>query len=166
MAATMLGQGKNVWQAEIDAAAELADFLRFNCAFAQDLVHCVQPTENSAGTWNRLDYRPLEGFVLAVSPFNFTAIGGNLACAPALMGNVVIWKPSDGAILSNYLVLEVLMEAGLPAGVIQFLPGPAPLLCSVLCFRFPFRRPPLSIQTLPDCTLRAVRGSFVNSTSK
>ena len=120
--ATMLGQGKNVWQAEIDAAAELADFWRFNCAFAEE-IYSKQPSHNSPTIWNRLEYRPLEGFVVAFSPFNFTAIGGNLPSAPALMGNVVLWKPSDSAILSNYLVFNILREAGLPDGVIQFLPG-------------------------------------------
>ena len=124
MAATMLGQGKNVWQAEIDAAAELADFWRFNCAFAEQ-IYAEQPIKNAPGTWNRVEYRALEGFVLAISPFNFTAIGGNLCSAPALMGNVVLWKPSASAILSNYIVYEILMEAGLPPGVIQFIPGPA-----------------------------------------
>jgi 1-pyrroline-5-carboxylate dehydrogenase len=122
MAATMLGQGKNAWQAEIDAAAELVDFLRFNVKYAEDL-YSQQPTLNTAGVWNRLEFRPLEGFVYAVSPFNFTAIGGNLPAAPALMGNVVIWKPSDYAIASNYLVYQILLEAGLPAGVVQFVPG-------------------------------------------
>ena len=122
MAATMLGQGKNAWQAEIDAAAELCDFLRFNVRYAEEL-YAVQPPYNSAGVWNRLEFRPLEGFVYAVSPFNFTAIGGNLPAAPALMGNVVIWKPSDYAIASNYLVYQILVEAGLPPGVIQFVPG-------------------------------------------
>lgn len=92
MAATMLGQGKNAWQAEIDSAAELADFWRFNCQYAAE-IYANQPTMNAGGTWNRMEYRPLEGFVVAYSPFNFTAIGGNLACAPALMGNVVLWKP-------------------------------------------------------------------------
>ena len=103
MAATMLGQGKNAWQAEIDAAAELADFLRFNVAYAEEL-YAQQPTKHTNGVWNRVEYRPLEGFVYAVSPFNFTAIGGNLACAPALMGNVVLWKPSPSALASNYLL--------------------------------------------------------------
>ncbi|KAH6584078.1 hypothetical protein BASA60_001119 [Batrachochytrium salamandrivorans] len=93
LAATMLGQGKNAWQAEIDAAAELADFWRFNCKYAAD-IYAEQPPKNSPLLWNRVEYRPLEGFVVAYSPFNFTAIGGNLACAPALMGNVVLWKPS------------------------------------------------------------------------
>ena len=122
MAATMLGQGKNAWQAEIDAAAELCDFLRFNVKYAEEL-YSQQPPFNSAGVWNRLEFRALEGFVYAVSPFNFTAIGGNLPAAPALMGNVVIWKPSDYAIASNWLVYQILLEAGLPPGVIQFCPG-------------------------------------------
>lgn len=124
MAATILGQGKNAWQAEIDAAAELVDFWRFNCAFAAQ-IYSEQPPKNSPGTWNRVEYRPLEGFVVAISPFNFTAIGGNLSSAPALMGNVVLWKPSSSAILSNYIIHNVLMEAGLPDGVIQFIPGPS-----------------------------------------
>ena len=121
MAATMLGQGKNAWQAEIDAAAELIDFLRFNVKYANEL-YSIQPPMNAKGVWNRTEYRPLEGFVFAITPFNFTAIGGNLAAAPALMGNVVLWKPSPSAVLSNYLVYKVLEEAGLPKGVIQFLP--------------------------------------------
>ncbi|PWN32703.1 putative delta-1-pyrroline-5-carboxylate dehydrogenase [Meira miltonrushii] len=124
MAATMLGQGKNIWQAEIDAAAESCDFLRFGIKYMHQL-YSIQPPENSAGVWNRVEYRPLEGFVLAVSPFNFTAIGINLAAAPAMVGNVVIWKPSPMAVYSNYLMLQILHEAGLPAGVIQFCPGPA-----------------------------------------
>ena len=124
MAATMLGQGKNVWQAEIDAAAELCDFWRFNCQYAAQ-IYSEQPPRNAQHVWNRVEYRPLEGFVLAVSPFNFTAIGGNLCSAPALMGNVVIWKPAPSAVYSNYLVYKILMEAGLPDGVIQFVPGDA-----------------------------------------
>lgn len=122
MAATMLGQGKNAWQAEIDAAAELADFFRFNVSYAEEL-YAQQPVHNSPGVWNRLEYRPLEGFVYAVSPFNFTAIAGNLPGAPALMGNVVVWKPSDYAMASNWLVYNILLEAGLPKDVIQFVPG-------------------------------------------
>ncbi|KAI5855634.1 Aldehyde/histidinol dehydrogenase [Tricharina praecox] len=124
MAATMLGQGKNAWQAEIDAAAELADFLRFNVKFAEEL-YAQQPPKNASNVWNRVEYRPLEGFVYAVSPFNFTAIGGNLPAAPALMGNVVVWKPSPGALCSNYLVYQILLEAGLPPNVIQWCPGDA-----------------------------------------
>ncbi|GAA6049468.1 hypothetical protein JCM3770_007354 [Rhodotorula araucariae] len=122
-AATMLGQGKNVWQAEIDAAAELIDFFRFGAAQVEQLYH-GQPTENSAGTWNRVEYRPLEGFVFAVTPFNFTAISGNLVGAPALVGNVLVWKPSPMATYSSWLVLQILLEAGLPKNVIQFLPTP------------------------------------------
>jgi 1-pyrroline-5-carboxylate dehydrogenase len=124
MAATMLGQGKNAWQAEIDAAAELVDFLRFNVQYAQDL-YAQQPVHNSPGVWNRVEYRALEGFVYAITPFNFTAIAGNLPAAPALMGNVVVWKPSPGAMASNWLLYKILLEAGLPANVIQFVPGDA-----------------------------------------
>jgi len=122
MAATMLGQGKNAWQAEIDSAAELVDFLRFNVQYAEEL-YAQQPAHNSPGVWNRVEYRPLEGFVYAVTPFNFTAIAGNLPGAPALMGNVVVWKPSDSAIASNWLLYNILLEAGLPKNVIQFIPG-------------------------------------------
>ncbi|KAH7133659.1 Aldehyde/histidinol dehydrogenase [Dactylonectria macrodidyma] len=122
MAATMLGQGKNAWQAEIDSAAELADFFRFNVHYAEQLYN-TQPEHNSPNVWNRLEYRPLEGFVYAVSPFNFTAIAGNLPGAPALLGNVVVWKPSDFSIASNWLVYQILLEAGLPKDVIQFVPG-------------------------------------------
>lgn len=122
MAATMLGQGKNAWQAEIDAAAETADFFRFAVHYAQELLS-QQPAHNAPGVWNRLEYRPLEGFVYAVSPFNFTAISGNLAGIPAIMGNVVLWKPSDNAVAAGYLLYKILLEAGLPKDVIQFVPG-------------------------------------------
>jgi 1-pyrroline-5-carboxylate dehydrogenase len=122
-AATMLGQGKTVFQAEIDSACELIDFWRYNAAFAER-VYQEQP-ESAPGMWNRTDHRPLEGFVYAITPFNFTAIGGNLPTAPALMGNVAVWKPSHTALLSNYYVMRVLEEAGLPPGVINFLPGDA-----------------------------------------
>ena len=131
MATTMLGQGKNAWQAEIDAAAELCDFLRFNVQYAQEL-YAQQPVHNSPGVWNRVEYRPLEGFVYAITPFNFTAIGGNLPCAPALMGNVVVWKPSPSAIASNYVIYKILLEAGLPPNVIQFVPGDAVEVTSVV----------------------------------
>ncbi|OJJ45364.1 hypothetical protein ASPZODRAFT_17581 [Penicilliopsis zonata CBS 506.65] len=124
MALTMHGQGKNAWQAEIDAAAELCDFFRFGVKYAEEL-YAQQPVHHASGVWNRVEYRPLEGFVYAVSPFNFTAIGGNLAGAPALMGNVVVWKPSPSAIASNWLVHQILLEAGLPKNVIQFVPGDA-----------------------------------------
>jgi 1-pyrroline-5-carboxylate dehydrogenase len=120
-AATMLGQGKTAYQAEIDSSCELIDFLRFNVQFAFEIAQ-GQPLD-AAGVRNRLEYRPLEGFIYAVTPFNFTAIGGNLALAPALMGNVVLWKPAATACLSNYLFMELLEEAGLPPGVINFVPG-------------------------------------------
>jgi 1-pyrroline-5-carboxylate dehydrogenase len=122
-AATMLGQSKTSHQAEIDAACELIDFLRFNVHYAERILH-EQPG-SSTHAWNRMDYRPLEGFVYAVTPFNFTSIGGNLPTAPAILGNVVLWKPSATASLSNWLFYELLLEAGLPPGVIQFVPGDA-----------------------------------------
>jgi 1-pyrroline-5-carboxylate dehydrogenase len=121
-AATMLGQSKTVYQAEIDAACELADFWRFNVYFARRIFD-EQPI-SPPGMWNRLEYRGIEGFVFAVSPFNFTAIGGNLPTCPALMGATAIWKPATTAIYSNWVIMKVLREAGLPAGVIQFLPFP------------------------------------------
>ena len=129
-AATMLGQAKTVFQSEIDAACELIDFWRFNVAYARELYQ-EQP-QNSHGVWNHLEYRPLEGFVYAVSPFNFTAIGGNLSTAPVLMGGVSIWKPASSAMLSAHYVMRVLMEAGLPPGVINFLPGSAAMITDTL----------------------------------
>ncbi|XP_073173151.1 delta-1-pyrroline-5-carboxylate dehydrogenase, mitochondrial isoform X2 [Lepidochelys kempii] len=121
LAKTMIGQGKTVIQAEIDAAAELIDFFRFNAKYALELENS-QPVSVPIST-NSMVYRGLEGFVAAVSPFNFTAIGGNLAGAPALMGNVVLWKPSDAAMLSNFTVYKILLEAGLPPNIIQFVPA-------------------------------------------
>ncbi len=121
VAATMLGQSKTAYQAEIDAASEMIDFWRFNTYFAQELYH-EQPA-SSPGMWNQMEYRPLEGFIYAVSPFNFTAIGGNLTTAPALMGNTVVWKPAATAMLSGYYTLRLLEEAGLPPGVINMVPG-------------------------------------------
>ncbi|MBM3316457.1 MAG: L-glutamate gamma-semialdehyde dehydrogenase [Candidatus Eisenbacteria bacterium] len=121
-AATMLGIGKNVYQAEIDAACELIDFFRFNAYFAAE-IYSKQPASVS-GIWDRLEWRPLEGFVLAVSPFNFTSIAGNLPSAPAMMGNTAVWKPAASAVYAAWTVMELLREAGLPGGVIQFLPGP------------------------------------------
>ena len=129
-ASTMLGQAKTVFQSEIDAACELIDFWRFNVSYAQDL-YSEQPA-NSPGVWNQLEYRPLEGFVYAVSPFNFTAIGGNLSTAPALMGGVSIWKPASSAMLSAHYVMRVLMEAGLPPGVVNFIPGSAGMITDAL----------------------------------
>jgi 1-pyrroline-5-carboxylate dehydrogenase len=121
-AATMLGQSKTAFQAEIDAACELIDFWRFNVHYARQ-IHAEQPIANSPGVWNRTDYRPLEGFVYAITPFNFTAIAGNLPTAPALMGNTVIWKPSPTQQLAASLTMELLEEAGMPPGVINMLPG-------------------------------------------
>jgi 1-pyrroline-5-carboxylate dehydrogenase len=122
-AATMLGQSKTAFQAEIDSACELIDFWRFNPAYAAEL-YAEQPI-SSPGVWNRLDYRPLEGFVYAITPFNFTAIGGNLPFTPALLGNTAIWKPASSATLSNYYVFKVMEAAGLPPGVVNFVPGEA-----------------------------------------
>jgi 1-pyrroline-5-carboxylate dehydrogenase len=121
-AATMLGQSKTAFQAEIDAACELIDFWRFNVHFARQIL-TEQPMANSRGIWNRTDHRPLEGFVYAITPFNFTAIAGNLPTAPALMGNTVIWKPSPTQQLAAHLTMELLEEAGMPPGVINMLPG-------------------------------------------
>jgi 1-pyrroline-5-carboxylate dehydrogenase len=120
-AATMLGQSKTVHQAEIDAACELIDFWRFNAYYMQR-IYSEQP-ESSVGTWNRLENRPLEGFVFAVTPFNFTSIGGNLPTSPAIMGNVVLWKPASTSVLSSYYIMKILEAAGLPKGVINFIPG-------------------------------------------
>ena len=122
-AATMLGQSKTAMQAEIDAASEMIDFWRFNAYFAQELYH-EQPM-SSPGMWNQMEYRALEGFVYAVTPFNFTAIGGNLTTAPAIMGNTVIWKPAASAMLSGYYTMRLLEAAGMPPGVINFVPGDA-----------------------------------------
>ncbi len=129
-ATTMLGQSKTAHQAEIDAACELIDFFRYNVHYAERIVG-EQPT-SPAGTWNRLDHRPLEGFVYAITPFNFTSIGGNLPTAPAIMGNTVVWKPAATAALSNYAIMKILLEAGLPPGVINFLPGPSGQISDLL----------------------------------
>jgi 1-pyrroline-5-carboxylate dehydrogenase len=120
-AATMLCQSKNAFQAEIDAACELVDFWRFNVYYMQQ-VYNLQP-DSTPEVVNRSQYRPLEGFVYAVSPFNFTAIGGNLPTAPAIAGNVVVWKPASAAVYSNHFIMQILKEAGLPDGVINFIPG-------------------------------------------
>ena len=120
-ASTMLAQSKNIFQAEIDAACEFADFLRFNVAFASD-IYAQQPVQGD-GVINRLEYRPLEGFVYAVTPFNFTAIAGNLCAAPALMGNVVVWKPSDHQMFSAKIIMDIFEEAGVPPGVINLISG-------------------------------------------
>ena len=122
VAATMLGQSKTCYQAEIDAACELIDFWRFNVHFARQIL-ADQPAANSRGIWNRVDYRSLEGFVYAITPFNFTAIAGNLPTAPALMGNTVVWKPSSSQQLAAQLTMELLEEAGMPPGVINMVTG-------------------------------------------
>jgi 1-pyrroline-5-carboxylate dehydrogenase len=129
-AATMLGQSKTAFQSEIDAASEMIDFWRFNAYFAQELYH-EQPI-SGPGVWNQMEYRPLEGFIYAITPFNFTAIGGNLTTAPALMGNTVVWKPASSAMLSAYYTLRLLEAAGLPPGVINFVPGEAVQITSAL----------------------------------
>ncbi|QDR79019.1 L-glutamate gamma-semialdehyde dehydrogenase [Sporomusa termitida] len=119
-AACMLGQSKNPFQSEIDVICEMADFLRFNAYFVQE-IYKQQPLSTD-GVWNRVEYRALDGFVAAITPFNFTSIGGNLSTAPAMCGNTVLWKPSSTAVLSNYYFMQILIEAGLPAGVINFVP--------------------------------------------
>ncbi len=131
---TMLGQSKNAYQAEIDSACELADFLRFNVHYLSE-IYKQQPL-NSAGVHNRLEWRPLEGFVLAITPFNFTAIGGNLPTAPALCGNTVVWKPAYTQIYSAQMFMRILIEAGLPAGVINLIYVDGPVLGNV-CFNHP-----------------------------
>jgi 1-pyrroline-5-carboxylate dehydrogenase len=129
-AATMLGQSKNVYQAEIDSACELIDFLRFNVHFASE-IYSVQP-DSSLQAINRLEYRALEGFVYCVSPFNFTSIAANLNTSPVLMGNVTVWKPATTAILSNYYLMKIFEEAGLPDGVINFVPGQGAVISDVV----------------------------------
>ena len=121
-AATMLGQSKNIFQAEIDAACELIDFFNFNTYYMSE-IYKNQPDYSPAGTWNQLEYRPLEGFVFALTPFNFTSIAGNLPTAPAIMGNTVVWKPSRTQMYSAYFLMKLFKAAGLPDGVINFLPG-------------------------------------------
>ncbi|MGD0584009.1 MAG: L-glutamate gamma-semialdehyde dehydrogenase [Bacteroidales bacterium] len=129
-AATMLGQGKNLFQAEIDSACEVIDYLRFNAHFAS-LIYSEQPLSDYQNI-NRLEYRPLEGFVYTITPFNFTAIASNLNTSVALMGNTAVWKPASTAVLSNYYLMQVLKEAGLPDGVINFVPGSGSLISSVV----------------------------------
>ncbi|HWQ07584.1 MAG TPA: L-glutamate gamma-semialdehyde dehydrogenase [Holophaga sp.] len=129
-AATMLGQSKNAYQAEIDSACEATDFMRYNTKFMQQ-IHANQPF-SSANTWNRMQYRPLEGFVFAVTPFNFTAIAANLPTSPAMMGNTVVWKPASTSVLSNYYLMKAYLEAGLPDGVINFIPGRGSLMSRII----------------------------------
>ena len=129
-ASTMLGQSKNIFQAEIDAACEFIDFLNFNASYMEE-IYKNQP-ESSEGMWNRLDYRPLEGFVFAISPFNFTSIAGNLCAAPALMGNTIIWKPAYPQIYSANVIMEVFKEAGLPDGVINLIYVDGPIAGDII----------------------------------
>lgn len=129
-AATMLGQGKNAYQAEIDAACETVDFLRFNAHFISE-IYDDQPIQEK-GMINRIEYRPLEGFVFSVTPFNFTAIAANLNLAPALMGNTLVWKPATTALLSNYILMQIYKEAGLPDGVINFIPGKGSMIGNIV----------------------------------
>src|SRR5262245_61524077 len=129
-AATMLGQSKTAFQAEIDSACEIIDFWRFNAYFAQELL-AEQPLSDHT-MWNRLDYRPLEGFVYAVTPFNFTSIAANLPTAPMLMGNTVVWKPASSAMFSAHYLMQLLEEAGLPPGVVNFVAGDAAMISNVL----------------------------------
>ncbi len=129
-AATMLGQGKNLFQAEIDSACEVIDYLRFNNYFAS-LIYMEQPVSEH-DTINRLEYRPLEGFVYTITPFNFTAIASNLNASVTLMGNTTVWKPASTSVLSNYYLMKIFEEAGLPAGVINFVPGSGSLISSVV----------------------------------
>src|SRR5690606_8096315 len=123
-AATMHGQSKNAYQAEIDSACELIDFLRFNAYFYEQIM--AQQPVSSPGVWNQLDWRPLEGFVLAITPFNFTAIAGNLPATPAMLGNTVVWKPSGTQMLSAHIIMQVFQEAGLPDGVINMVAANGP----------------------------------------
>ena len=129
-ASTVLAQSKNIFQAEIDAACEFADFLRFNVAFASD-IYAQQPIQGS-GVINRVEYRPLEGFVYAVTPFNFTAIAGNLCAAPVLMGNVVVWKPSDHQMFSAKIIMDIFEEAGIPPGVINLISGDPVMISDIV----------------------------------
>jgi 1-pyrroline-5-carboxylate dehydrogenase len=133
VASTMLGQSKTAQQAEIDAACEAIDYYRINPSF-MEAIYSRQPL-SLRSEWNRMAYRPLEGFVYAVSPFNFTAIAANLASAPAMMGNVVVWKPSSTSVLSNFFLMKLYAEAGLPPGVINFLPGPGSAISGVVLAR-------------------------------
>lgn len=129
-AATMLGQSKNIFQAEIDSVAELCDFFRFNARYLAE-IYAKQPS-SAPLTWNRMEYRALEGFIFALTPFNFTSIAGNLPCAPALMGNTVVWKPSETQIYSALVIMELLLEAGLPTGVINLIYASGPLAGKVI----------------------------------
>jgi 1-pyrroline-5-carboxylate dehydrogenase len=129
-AATILGQSKNIWQAEIDSACEIADFLRFNSFNASEIFSAMQPVQ-SYKTFNKIEFRPLEGFIYTVTPFNFTAIACNLNMAPAILGNVTVWKPATASILSSFYLMQIYREAGLPDGVINFIPGSGELISRI-----------------------------------
>ena len=130
-AATMLGQSKNAYQAEIDAACEMVDFLRFNVAYMAE-IYAEQPPVSPRNIWNRVEYRPLEGFVFAITPFNFTAIAGNLPASAALMGNVVVWKPAPTQIYAANVLMQVFIEAGVPAGVINLIYVDGPMAGDII----------------------------------
>ncbi|KAI1503175.1 Aldehyde/histidinol dehydrogenase [Biscogniauxia marginata] len=134
MAATMLGQGKNIWQAEIDSSVETVDFFRQYIKACEDLFS-QQPKINENGTWNRMEYRPLEGFIYAISPFNFTALGATMIGPATLLGNVMIWKPSDSALYASWVLYQILLEAGLPKDVLQFVPGNPELITDTVLSR-------------------------------
>ena len=129
-AATMIAQSKNVFQAEIDAACELIDFFKFNAEYVTK-IYSEQP-ESAPGVWNRLEHRPLEGFVFAITPFNFTSICANLCAAPALMGNVVVWKPASTQVYSAKVIMDIFKEAGLPDGVINMVPSSGKVIGEVI----------------------------------
>lgn len=129
-AATMIAQSKTIYQAEIDASCEYIDFLRFNVEFMTQ-IYADQPKSDSS-VWNRLEYRPLEGFVYAITPFNFTAIAGNLPASAALMGNTVVWKPAATQVFSAYILMQIFKEAGLPDGVINMVNGDAEMISDVV----------------------------------
>ena len=159
-AACMLGQSKNIYQAEIDSACETIDFFRYNVHYASK-IYAMQPKDGAMNI-NHTEYRPLEGFILAVTPFNFTSIASNLCMTPVLMGNVALWKPSTTATLSNYYLMQLYKEAGLPDGVINFLPGSGALIGKVATaskwfsgIHFTWARP--AARTSSSCTRAPMR---------
>ena len=130
-AATMLGHSKTPFQSEIDAVCELADFFRFN-AFYMQMISDIQPNNPDPTIWNLIDYRPLEGFIFSITPFNFVSINGNLPTAPALWGNVSVWKPARSVLYTSHFIMKILIEAGLPAGVINFVTGNSSMISEVV----------------------------------
>lgn len=162
MVATMLGQGKNIWQAEIDSSVETVDFFRAYVKECESLFS-QQPKIHEKGSWNRLDYRPLEGFTYAISPFNFTALGATLVGPPALLGNVVIWKPSDSALWASWILYNILLEAGLPKDVVQFVPGNPQLVTDTI-----LRRPEFAALSFIGSTavFKELQGKIGDATSR